>query len=944
MYEPFFGLERRPFSATPDPSCFFSCESIQAVIDELVVCVERGQGIGILIASAGMGKTLVSQRLSTQLSDRFATVYLGNSSFPTRRSLLQAILFELGDEYSRKDEPELRHDLKSRLQSIQPGKEALVLIVDEAHLVGEELLEEVRILSDLAHEGTPLVRVILSGQHDLEERLTERAYDALNQRVSNNVFLEPLTMSESADYLQHRLQWAGGDPETVYTEEGFSIITRAAGGVPRCLNQLADHSLLLAFANDERPVNEKTVREALDDLKQLPLQFNDVSDGVSVVGFQEDEPDADDDFEAGLHDDAAHEYEDAVEEIESRDEFDSQEEQSVPPSNYETEGTYELVGSECDESSTVPAPVGETAVVEFGAPDDSSEHTESSDSESDQPVTAVIEFSADRNDDSEQQECDECDEYEEETATEHPDELAADIVQPEFDDIDVDGVEEAVQPDVGEDDEDDTIDETAWEKPVSQQSGFDKFEIEPCVDFSFEITSDNCEVVDVSDFFEAAASASSDHVGSQERVHESCDFLSSVKDIDVGDEAVSVTEDIESDSEAVSDEETLVERLDLDADDVHGSLPEPLESTATESSADTVEVMAEPDADIDAFEEQIVLDAYSLLDEPSGAGIVWNLGSREKEELAEVHSDSDDDSADRVESSGAHESVEIEQSVNSDQDDHSSFEPEESSAHDAACSAATDDDVVQEAIEIHSGDDFSEDVEMSQSDDAVSDSGPVLSLHSDETDEEATSRESEIHASIQEELGLAGSGESEADSDDHGVEEVAEDAAVERLPVRNASPDHLLDAIVPLIGEIEDLTQQPGVRSDRTSMEIEAELIETLTAAGDGIENEIGEEVLDLCLDAQMAARTTGNTAEPPEDTYESDGPVFDGDGEEGIFDVVQPELESDQPSAHFGTIERTSDKPPGSAGRSSESRPHNRLFSELRRKQQLQQDQSRSR
>ncbi|MFT5095957.1 MAG: type II secretory pathway predicted ATPase ExeA, partial [Porticoccaceae bacterium] len=190
MYEPFFGMERRPFSATPDPGCFYSSSELQTVLDELTVCVERGQGIGILTASAGIGKTLLCQRLAADLRARdesgsqFECVYLSNSNFPTRRSLLQAILFEMGDEYSRRDEPELRIDLRSRLLSLRPQREALVLIVDEAHLFADELLEELRTLSDLADEGSSLVRIVLSGQHDLEERLTDRSFDALNQRIS----------------------------------------------------------------------------------------------------------------------------------------------------------------------------------------------------------------------------------------------------------------------------------------------------------------------------------------------------------------------------------------------------------------------------------------------------------------------------------------------------------------------------------------------------------------------------------------------------------------------------------------------------------------------------------------------------------------------------------------------------------------------------------------
>lgn len=277
MYEPFFGLERRPFSATPDPDCFFAPESVQGVLDALAINTERGQGIGLLTAPAGLGKTLICQRLVREIGQGFQAVVLGNAGFPSRRSLLQAILFELGVEYSRKDEAELRLDLRKYLQQLRPAREALVLIVDEAHLLADELLEEIRTLTDIAQLGRPLVRVILCGQQELEERLTSRSFDALNQRISSHLWLEPFTLAESTEYLRYRIEQSGGRSETIMTAEVLRLIARASDGNPRCLNQLADHCLLLAYAADERPVAAQTVHDALDDLKQLPLQWNDIS-------------------------------------------------------------------------------------------------------------------------------------------------------------------------------------------------------------------------------------------------------------------------------------------------------------------------------------------------------------------------------------------------------------------------------------------------------------------------------------------------------------------------------------------------------------------------------------------------------------------------------------------------------------------------------------------
>lgn len=282
MYEEFFGLQRRPFSATPDPNHFVPLETHQGVLDALAVSCERGQGIGVLTGEAGLGKSLVGLRLAFELQPTFATAFLEHSAYATRRALLQAILFELNRPYDRMGEQELRLELTSALKSLRSEKQGFVLIVDEAHRLSVPLLDEVRLLTLLAEEGEPLVRVVLIGSRELEERLADPELAAFNQRVACQVDLAPLTQVESLEYLSASLEFAGGEAEEIFTEEALAFLAKAADGVPRCLNHLADHSLLLAFVTERRPVSADVVREALDDLKQLPLQWNDPISGGEI--------------------------------------------------------------------------------------------------------------------------------------------------------------------------------------------------------------------------------------------------------------------------------------------------------------------------------------------------------------------------------------------------------------------------------------------------------------------------------------------------------------------------------------------------------------------------------------------------------------------------------------------------------------------------------------
>jgi len=274
MYEAYFHLQKRPFAATPDPACFFAPEPVQELVDELVLRAESGQGICVLTAPAGTGKTLVCRHVAAELSGRLTPLYLANANFPTRRALLQSILFELGLRYSGLEEQELRLAVYAALKKLTLARRGAVLIVDEAHLLNDRLLEELRLLASLAEEDQPLARVVLAGQPALEERLVSPVLEALNQRIVCQLWLDPLTREQSIAYIHFRIEWAGGDSARIFTAQALERIAMACNGLPRYLNQLCDHVLLLTYVQELPRVTEEAVDEALRDLKQLPLNWN----------------------------------------------------------------------------------------------------------------------------------------------------------------------------------------------------------------------------------------------------------------------------------------------------------------------------------------------------------------------------------------------------------------------------------------------------------------------------------------------------------------------------------------------------------------------------------------------------------------------------------------------------------------------------------------------
>lgn len=274
MYEGHFQLERRPFAATPDPGCCYLSPTQAPLIQAVGRCIAHGQGVAILTGPAGIGKTLIGQVLLTESEQRFTGVYLGTGQFPTCRALLQAILYELGQPYGGMTDQELRLELNTALRNLITQKDGLLLVLDEAHLLADRLLEEVRLLADLAQHGVPLTRVVLSGNPEFEERLTSSALAAFNQRVACHVVLETMTRPESIAYLEYRIQWAGGIVDRLFEHNALQLIADASDGVPRCLNQLADHSLMQAYLAGHDIVTAGLVRQTLADLQHLPLRWN----------------------------------------------------------------------------------------------------------------------------------------------------------------------------------------------------------------------------------------------------------------------------------------------------------------------------------------------------------------------------------------------------------------------------------------------------------------------------------------------------------------------------------------------------------------------------------------------------------------------------------------------------------------------------------------------
>lgn len=273
MYEAWFELRRRPFIASPSPDRYFPAASIEAARATLTRCIERGEGPAMLAGGSGVGKSLLLEVLAKQFHGRLEPAQIAGGQVTTRRALLQVIMFELGLPYRNLEEGELRLSLIERLSQTDRGTTGLLLLVDEAHSLPIRLLEEVRMITNIIRKGEARVHLVLAGGPALEERLTHPKLDSLSQRLAARCYLEPLSRQETCDYVAHQVACAGGRWEEVIAPGAAEAIYRATAGIPRLINQVADHALMLAFTGGQRQIDAQQIECAWSDLQQLPTPW-----------------------------------------------------------------------------------------------------------------------------------------------------------------------------------------------------------------------------------------------------------------------------------------------------------------------------------------------------------------------------------------------------------------------------------------------------------------------------------------------------------------------------------------------------------------------------------------------------------------------------------------------------------------------------------------------
>ncbi|HMV21850.1 MAG TPA: AAA family ATPase [Rhodocyclaceae bacterium] len=270
LYLGHFGLTEPPFRITPHTDFFFSGANRGPTLDALIYAITQDEGIVKVTGEVGSGKTMLCRMLLEKLPPQVETIYLANPSL-SRQEIVGAIADELGIPADGRSTHSLTRALQDALVERYALGKRVVILIDEAHAMPAESLEEVRLLSNLESKSSKLLQIALFAQPELDTRLAASDMRQLRERITQHFGLAPLKPTEVAAYLEFRLRTAGYRGPTPFTERAVAAIAGASEGLSRRINILADKALLAAYSTGSHRVDRNEVGVAIRDSRFTTL-------------------------------------------------------------------------------------------------------------------------------------------------------------------------------------------------------------------------------------------------------------------------------------------------------------------------------------------------------------------------------------------------------------------------------------------------------------------------------------------------------------------------------------------------------------------------------------------------------------------------------------------------------------------------------------------------
>src|SRR6187399_1767318 len=267
MYNAFFGFTKNPFNMSPDPSFLFRSPQHEEALASLIYGVQSRKGFIALTGEVGTGKTTMLECLRDFLSaQQIAFASLFNSRL-TVEQFFELLAYDFDLRCNRLSKTEVLLALNHLLIERAAAGRTTVLIVDEAHNLEWDVLEEIRLLGNLENRRGKLLQIVLAGQPELDRKLDAPNLRQLKQRIVLRYNLKPFSEAESVEYINTRLARAGMENQTVFSPPVLAEIHRRSQGIPRLINGICDNCLLTAFAAEQHQVSLDTLEEVSNDMR-----------------------------------------------------------------------------------------------------------------------------------------------------------------------------------------------------------------------------------------------------------------------------------------------------------------------------------------------------------------------------------------------------------------------------------------------------------------------------------------------------------------------------------------------------------------------------------------------------------------------------------------------------------------------------------------------------
>jgi type II secretory pathway predicted ATPase ExeA len=275
MYKSFFGLRALPFAASPDPRFLYKTPQIREALACLQYGIAARKGFVVMTGEVGTGKTtLLKTVLRSFVQDRFSTAFVFNPRLNVL-DFLEFVLTDFGIPPTTRTKSGMLLQLNHWLIERFRNKQLCAIVIDEAQDLSSELLEEIRLLTNLETSSEKLVQIVLSGQPELEEKLCDPSVRQLRQRISIWCKTLPLTSNETNGYIAERLRIAGAS-QPLLTPDAVQLVHKFSKGIPRLINLICEHALISAYVEQIKPITSRIIESVCTelDLHQQPFMIS----------------------------------------------------------------------------------------------------------------------------------------------------------------------------------------------------------------------------------------------------------------------------------------------------------------------------------------------------------------------------------------------------------------------------------------------------------------------------------------------------------------------------------------------------------------------------------------------------------------------------------------------------------------------------------------------